>query len=104
MLLVVDSLVYQAKRPPRIFSLEDLIVVKIDLVYSVVSACAIHLSSNVLSKLSESWRITCLNSFNKGIQFLVNLDIVLCKLGFKAFLADLTAEVISDRFSHLVLV
>ena len=85
-------------------SLKDLIVVKVNLVYPVVGAVAVHLSGYVFAKLNKSRWIACLNSFNKGIHFFVNLDVVLYKLGFETFFAHATAEVISDCFSYLFLV
>ena len=104
MLLVIDFRAYQAEWLAQILSLKDLIVVKVYFVYPIVSAGAVHLSDYVLAKLNKSWRISCLNSSNKGIHFFVNLDIVLSKLGFETFFADATAEVISDCFRYLLLV
>ena len=81
-----------------------MVVVKVNLVYSIVVTGAVHLPGCVFTKLNKSRSIAGLHSPNKGIHFFVNLDIVLHKLGLKTFFAHATAEVVSDCRGYFMLV
>jgi len=58
----------------------------------------------VLAKFRKRRNITGLSSSNKSIHFLIDLDVVLFKLGLEAMFVDAAIEVVFDCVSYFVLV